>query len=113
MNLGELDDAIAKYDSVIKEWPNTQEAYFAANNKGCCLLQKGSFDNAIDVFKPLLEKREIRKHALQNLARSYARKKDKPNADSMLELFKNEFGHSEDISAIASEVEKFLSPAPV
>ena len=38
MNLGELDDAIAKYDSVIKEWPNTQEAYFAANNKGCCLL---------------------------------------------------------------------------
>lgn len=108
MHMQEFDEAIKKYDSVIKEWPGAKEAFIAANNKGCCLLSLGQFDKAIEVFTPLLEAGEIRKNAISNLARAHAKLKDAANAERFLQTYKNEFKEAEDTTALEGEILKDL-----
>jgi Tfp pilus assembly protein PilF len=110
MAMEEWDDAIASYDAIIMQWPNSEEAVAAAqNNKGVCLIAKGEVEQAAKLFAKLSEIPTVRRQALQNLTRCHAHKRDEPNAKLTLQKLTIEFGEGDELVALRREIENLFT----
>ena len=70
--MGEDEKAIKIYDGIIKNYPNSESAVAAINNKGLIFLKLKNTKEAIPLFEIAKKEKFAEEVALKNLARCYA-----------------------------------------
>jgi len=109
MGINEWASAIESYEFVITNWPDSEAAAAAANNKGVCLLALGRYDEAIKILEPLAATETLCPYVLPNLARCWAKKGEAEKARNAMRLLIAQTGETAEAIAAQNEVERYLA----
>jgi tetratricopeptide (TPR) repeat protein len=111
MAINEWSAALESYEFIITNWPDSEAADAARNNKALCLLALDCIDEAIDILQPLLEHPSLGPYALSNLARCSAKKGNRIEATQLLQRLNAAVGDSPQARLAHKEVEQLLTEA--
>lgn len=116
----EFDQAIASFDIVIEQFPGTEAALAAMNNKGICYLRQKKLDEAIAILAlftddkaPYNTDKIARQTAIRNLTVCYAQKGDSSSTSSTLTLLREAFPDTTDFEAFTQVISETLSSLPL
>lgn len=110
--MNEHEKAISAYDAIIKEWPDSDGALAAQNNKGLVLMTMNRLNEAAELYNALFSKPYCRKEALVNLARVYARLKNDAKMNEVLNLVKKEFASDPLLTGLEAELKMLFELPP-
>jgi len=111
MAINEWGAALESYEFIISNWPDSEAADAARNNKALCLLALDRIDEAIDILQPMLEHPSLGPYALSNLARCWAKKGNRIEATQLLERLNAAVGDTPQARLAHKEVEQLLTEA--